>query len=98
MVKTATGADDPGDDLTNCPECGAEIYMIASRCPKCGHWFVESDRRAMQANRRNDATIAEESRELRIVKIGAIALVATGGDIGLCTITPIFDRLYVQAC
>jgi uncharacterized membrane protein YvbJ len=75
MVKTATGFDSgDGDDITDCPECGAEIYMIADRCPKCGHWFVEKDRRAMRSRRRNDESIAEESRELRIVKIGAILL------------------------
>ena len=77
MVKTATGADDwDDDDVTNCPECGAEIYVIAERCPKCGHWFVEQDRRAMRANRRNASSMAEEARELRIVKIGAAILLA----------------------
>jgi hypothetical protein len=77
VVMTATGADDwEDDDVTDCPECGAEIYVIAERCPKCGYWFVEQDRRAMRANRRNESSIAEASRELRIVKIGAMVLLA----------------------
>ncbi len=77
MVKTATGSDDSdGDDVTDCPECGAEIYIIADRCPKCGHWFVEEDRRQMVAGRRNDASQSELSAQLRIVKIGGIVLFA----------------------
>ena len=76
MVKTATGADDPVDDVTDCPECGAEIYVIAERCPKCGHWFVESDRREMRANRRNEGSISEMERSMRILKIGAAVLLA----------------------
>jgi uncharacterized membrane protein YvbJ len=74
MVKTATGADDPDDDVTDCPECGAEIYLIADRCPKCGHWFVESDRRKMRANRRNEGSVAEMASEMQIVKIGGVVL------------------------
>jgi hypothetical protein len=75
---TARGLGDSGDDddVTDCPECGAEIYIIAQRCPKCGHWFVEEDRRKMSARRRNEASIAEQSLELRIVKIGGAALLA----------------------
>lgn len=76
MVKTATGADDPGDDITDCPECGTEVYAIADRCPKCGHWFVESDRRRMAAGRRNDASIAEMEGAMRILKVAAAILIA----------------------
>ena len=77
VVKTATGIGDSGDDdVTDCPECGAEIYIIADRCPKCGHWFVDKDRRAMLARRRNEASVAELTSELRIVKIGGIILLA----------------------
>ena len=85
MVKTATGFDsgDDNDDVTDCPECGAEIYIIADRCPKCGHWFVEKDRRAMKSNRRNDESIAKQSKELAIVKVGAILLVAAFVILGL---------------
>jgi hypothetical protein len=77
VVKTAQGmGDSGGDDVTDCPECGAEIYIIASRCPKCGHWFVEEDRRAMQAHRRNEASISELTTQLRIVKAGGLILLA----------------------
>lgn len=76
LPRIATGAADAGDDddVTNCPECSAEIYAIATRCPKCGHWFVEEDRRRMQSNRRSQAAIVETARELRIVKVAAAVL------------------------
>ena len=75
MVKTASGFDDDDDDdVTDCPECGAEIYVIAERCPKCGHWFVDQDRRAMRASRRNEASTAELAGQLKIVKVGAAVL------------------------
>ena len=31
------------DDLQTCPECGAEVYADADRCPSCGHWVLEND-------------------------------------------------------
>jgi predicted ATP-dependent serine protease len=77
VARTAAGSggDDYGDeDVTDCPECGAEIYAIAGRCPKCGHWFVEQDRRAMRANLRNDESTADLAKQLRIAKIGAVVL------------------------
>lgn len=79
MVKIAAGFEgDDDEDVTDCPECGAEIYIIAERCPKCGHWFVEQDRRMMRANRRNEATISETAGQLRIVKVGAVVLLIGG--------------------
>jgi hypothetical protein len=55
-----------GDDLANCPECGAEVYLELndSRCPECGHWFLESDRARMWQQ--------GEGRLLPIYKLAAI--------------------------
>lgn len=40
--------DDQADEPTaGCPECGAAIYADAEKCPKCGRWLTEADRRAM---------------------------------------------------
>ncbi|MFH1732413.1 MAG: hypothetical protein ABIF82_12295 [Planctomycetota bacterium] len=25
------------DDLACCPDCGADVYLHASRCPRCGN-------------------------------------------------------------
>jgi zinc-ribbon domain len=42
---------DEEDDLEDqaavaCPECGAPIYADADKCPACGYWLLEADRRA----------------------------------------------------
>jgi hypothetical protein len=31
--------DDGLGDLLNCPECGAEVYADAERCPECEAWI-----------------------------------------------------------
>jgi predicted amidophosphoribosyltransferase len=71
MPITAKGFDDgdDGDGTATCPECNAEVYLIADRCPKCGYWFADDDRRAMRQGRNIQA-------ELRFVKIASIVLVA----------------------
>ena len=33
--------DDDVDDLVTCGECGAEVYALGDRCPKCGYWMVQ---------------------------------------------------------
>jgi hypothetical protein len=41
--------DDPDvgeEDTIPCPECGGEVAEIADRCPSCGYWLTEADRRA----------------------------------------------------
>jgi hypothetical protein len=30
-----------------CPECGKPIDIITDKCPECGYWLSEADRRAM---------------------------------------------------
>lgn len=33
--------DDDADDPVACAECGAEVYALGDRCPKCGYWIVQ---------------------------------------------------------
>lgn len=28
------------DDLALCPDCGAEVYLHANRCPHCGNYIT----------------------------------------------------------
>ena len=28
-----------------CPECGAPVYMVTRKCPACGYWVSQADRR-----------------------------------------------------
>lgn len=35
--------DDDVDDLVICEACGAEVYALGDRCPKCGHWMVDDE-------------------------------------------------------
>lgn len=71
MVKTASGfdGDDDGEGVSDCPECGAEVYLIASRCPRCGHWFIDDERSSMRRSRQTRS-------ELKIVKVAGAILLA----------------------
>jgi predicted amidophosphoribosyltransferase len=51
--------DDPDDDedwyddedefdageTAHCPECGTSVHSISDKCPACGYWLSETDRR-----------------------------------------------------
>lgn len=40
--------DDAADAETNpCPECGAPVSEYSDKCPACGYWLSEADRRAL---------------------------------------------------
>jgi hypothetical protein len=40
--------DEPGEgDAAPCPECGKPVDFVADRCPACGYWILDADRRAM---------------------------------------------------
>ena len=70
MPAIAAGFD--GDDdggVRDCPECGAEVYLIADRCPKCGYWFEDGARDGMRKSRQLHS-------EVRLVKIGSAILLA----------------------
>jgi ribosomal protein L37E len=42
--------DDPDDgESGSCPECGETVHEISDRCPACGYWLSDGDRRAMWA-------------------------------------------------
>ena len=32
--------DSSDDDLAYCPDCGAEVYVHANRCPHCGNYIT----------------------------------------------------------
>lgn len=68
MPITAKGADDSDDDDEKgiCPECNTEVYLIADCCPKCGHWFLDSER----AELRRGSSVQTELRFIK--KAGAL--------------------------
>jgi hypothetical protein len=35
------------NDSANCPECGQLVHSVADKCPNCGYWLSDADRRAM---------------------------------------------------
>ena len=40
--------DDPDEaEVGRCPECRGPIYDFSDRCPACGYWLTEADRRVM---------------------------------------------------
>jgi hypothetical protein len=44
--------DDEDDDLdeeeaARCPECGGPVHIVTDKCPACGYWLSDADRRAM---------------------------------------------------
>ena len=70
MPITAQGLDDSDDDdeIGQCPECGAEVYLIAARCPKCGYWFTDEDFGSAEGSRIRG--------RLRIVTVSVVILIA----------------------
>jgi len=62
------GDEDGDDEVGECPECHAEVYLIAERCPECGHWFQEDERPSM--------TREDETRWGKVVKAVSITLLA----------------------
>jgi hypothetical protein len=48
--------DAPDDDEPiDCPECGAEMHGYIDKCPKCGYWLTDSDRRELRPGVRRPA-------------------------------------------
>ena len=42
--------DEYGDDTAYCPECGAQVYLYADRCPACGAYVTPTlERRGRRA-------------------------------------------------
>ncbi len=40
--------DEPDDEeAARCPECGGSVHSVSDKCPACGYWLSEADRRAM---------------------------------------------------
>jgi hypothetical protein len=37
------------EETAHCPECGEPIHAITEKCPACGYWLSDADRRAMWA-------------------------------------------------
>jgi hypothetical protein len=35
------------EDSASCPECGGTVYSVTDKCPKCGYWLTDDDRRSM---------------------------------------------------
>ena len=39
--------DEDEEDSAACPECGEPVPEISDRCPACGYWLSDADRRGM---------------------------------------------------
>ena len=41
--------DDEPDDAQSarCPECGGQVHSVSDKCPACGYWLSDAERRAM---------------------------------------------------
>ena len=66
------GDEDSDDEPGECPACHAEVYLIADRCPKCGHWFLEVERRSMA--RGSDRRWGNVVKAVSVVLLAAIAV------------------------
>jgi hypothetical protein len=44
--------EDDSDDCDDvewapCPECGGTVHVITGKCPSCGYWLSDADRRRL---------------------------------------------------
>jgi hypothetical protein len=39
---------DDEDESASCPECGGTIHGVTDKCPSCGYWLTDADRREMR--------------------------------------------------
>jgi hypothetical protein len=79
MVLTANSSDDWDDDddeQGQCPECGAIVYLVGDKCPKCGYWFLEGDHRKMSLQSR-------EKSEMHILKVIVVILIVASLIFGM---------------
>jgi hypothetical protein len=72
-------------DAAECPECGAPVERIADRCPACGRWLTDGDRRAMWPSERKSAwLVATAWLLLAMVLFGlvgiAVRLIKSGNE------------------
>lgn len=35
------------DESAVCPECGGLVYQFTNKCPACGYWITDADRRRL---------------------------------------------------
>lgn len=35
------------EQSAHCPECGGRIHSVTDKCPSCGYWLSDADRRVM---------------------------------------------------
>jgi hypothetical protein len=69
------GDDDLGDhESPPCPECGEPVPAIADRCPECGYWITDADRRAMWAGESNPMWMKITAVVLLALILASIAL------------------------
>jgi hypothetical protein len=44
------GSQESDDSETgHCPECSGPVYEFTSKCPACGYWLTNADRRQMSS-------------------------------------------------
>lgn len=40
------------EESAPCPECGATIHSVLDKCPQCGYWLTDEDRRNLWSGAR----------------------------------------------
>jgi hypothetical protein len=44
------GSQEPVESETgHCPECSGPVYEFTNKCPACGYWLTDADRRRMSS-------------------------------------------------
>ncbi len=83
--------DDPDDDedwydededqleeiAAQCPECGGPVYMVTHKCPACGYWLAEADRRSMWRSESKPKWIKLTAAVVLIVLLVTLLIVGT---------------------
>lgn len=74
--------EDSGDadevEWAPCPECGETVHVITGKCPGCGYWLSDTDRRTMWTSESKPMWFKVAAVALLIALIAGMLGVAAG--------------------
>ncbi len=62
-------------EAAHCPECNGPVYEYTDKCPACGYWLTEADRRRLRLSESKPKWVLITAAViLTILLVGALTL------------------------